>query len=130
MPILTYTTNRVLMRWLRGFPTAPPAGLFIAALTQAPNVDGTGVVEVSAGGYQRRALILGEETQTGGITAAGNASAVIFPTATADWPSVTHLGVFSDTGDLLFYGPLAAPRAIRAGDSLAFGEGTIQLRLR
>lgn len=130
MPILTYATNRVLMRWLRGIPTAPPVGLFVGALTQAPNVDGTGVVEVSAGGYQRRALILGEEVQSAGVTSSGNDGAVIFPTATQDWPSVTHLGVFSETSDLLFYGPLAAPRAIRTGDSLAFGDGTIQLRLR
>lgn len=130
MPTLTYKTNRVLMHWLRGIATPPPAGLFVAALTQSPNVDGTGVQEVAVGGYQRRPLVLGEETQAGNYTSSYNDNAIVFPTATVDWPSVTHLGVFDDTGNLLVYGPMAAPRQVKAGDTLAFGEGTIQLRLR
>jgi hypothetical protein len=130
MPTLTYQTNVALMRWLRGIATPPPAGLFVAALTQAPNIDGTGVSEVTGGSYSRRPLTLAPETQSAGIVSTSNLNAIVFPTATQDWPTVTHLGVLSDVGDLLFFGPLAAPRGVKAADTLAFGEGSIQLRLR
>lgn len=73
---------------------------------------------------------MSEEVVANGVTSCSNTNAIVFPTATQNWPSATYLGVFSTQGDLLFYGPLAAARAVGQGDALAFGEGTIQLRLK
>lgn len=130
MPTLSYRTNKMLMDWLRGLPTPPPAALYLGALTREPSPDGADVLEVVGGNYQRRELVLGAPVQAAGVTSAANASAIVFPTASADWQTVTHLGVFSDTDDLLIYGPLAAPRGVKADDALAFAEGAVQLRLR
>lgn len=131
MPTLTYATHRMTMRWLRGVATTPPASLTVGLLTTAPNPDGTGVVEPSAlGGYTRRPFTLGNETVTNGVTSAVNTNAILFPTATAVWTPVTHLGIFSVEGELLVYGPLAASRSVQIGDAIAFGEGAVQLRLR
>jgi hypothetical protein len=130
MPVLAYTTNRMTMRWLRGIATPPPAGLFVGALRQMPSPDGSDVLEPAGGNYARQPITLSEESCVAGVTSTYNANAIVFPTASQDWPSVTHLGIFTDLGDLLVYGSLAAPRAIPLGDSLAFGESTIQLRLK
>jgi hypothetical protein len=130
MPVLSYRTNLVTLNWLKGIPTPPPAALYLAALTQAPNPDGSNLHEVVGGAYERRELTLGPITQAAGLSSTANAGAIVFPTASLDWPTITHLGVFSDAGDLLVYGPLAAPRGLKSGDALAFAEGSIQVRLR
>lgn len=131
MPTLSYFTHRMVVQWLRGIPTTPPAGLLVGALTVAPNPDGTGVIEPSGNGYGRRPILLTEAVVSAGVTTTQNTADIIFPTAQGGpWPQVTYLGLFSQTGDLLAYGPLAAPRAVGLGDSLAFGAGTIQLRLK
>ncbi|AXQ68578.1 hypothetical protein HOU00_gp039 [Caulobacter phage CcrPW] len=131
MPTLSYFTHRMVVQWLRGIPTTPPTGLFVGALTQAPNADGSGVIEPSGNGYARRPITLTEAVVSAGVTTTQNVADTIFPTAQGNaWPQVTYLGVFNQTGDLLAYGPLAAPRAVGVGDSLAFGAGTIQLRLK
>jgi hypothetical protein len=130
MPTLTYRTNLMLLNWLKGVATPPPAALYLAGLTSQPNPDGSDVQELAGGAYERRELVLGPITQASGVTSASNVNAIVFPTAVLDWQTITHLGVFSDAGDLLIYGPLAAPRGLKAGDALAFAENTVQLRLR
>lgn len=130
MPTLSYKTNLMVMNWLRGVASPPPTALYLGALTREPNPDGSNVLELAGGNYARRELVLEPPTQVGGITSAANLTAIVFPTASTDWQTVTHLAVFSDAGDLLLYGPLAAPRGVKAGDALAFAEGTVQLRLR
>jgi hypothetical protein len=130
MPTLSYKTNLMLMNWLRGASTPPPSALYLGALTREPSPDGSNVFELVGGNYARRELVLTPPTQAGGITSASNQSAIVFPTASVDWQTITHLAVFSDTGDLLIYGPLAAPRGVQSADALAFAEGTVQLRLR
>lgn len=130
MPTLSYATHRMVMKWLRGIQTTAPTALSVGALTGVPNPDGSNVYELAGGGYQRRSITLSEEITSGGVTTSQNTTAIVFPTASANWPTVTHLGIFSNTGDLLFYGALAAPRAIQQGDALSFGVGTIQLRLK
>lgn len=130
MPTLSYATHAMVVQWMRGIPTTPPASLNIGALLVAPNPDGSGISEPVTGGYNRRAVIMGAAVVSAGVTTTQNTNDVIFPTASAPWPQVTYLGLFADSGDLLAYGPLAAPRAIGLGDALAFGAGTIQLRLK
>ncbi|AXQ69151.1 hypothetical protein HOU02_gp127 [Caulobacter phage CcrBL9] len=131
MPSLSYSVHAKFFNWMKGatFGTAP-SSLKVALLTAAPNPDGSGIVEPVGGGYARQPLTLSPITVAEGISTVKNDNAIIFGAATAQWPAVTHLGVFGSDGTLLFYGPLAASRVCTVGDSIAFGIGAVQLRLR
>ncbi|AXQ69705.1 hypothetical protein HOU03_gp123 [Caulobacter phage CcrSC] len=131
MPSLSYPVHAKLFNWMKGasFGSAP-SSLRVALLTAAPNPDGTGIAEPSGLGYARQPLTLSAISVADGISTVKNDNAIIFGAATAQWPAVTHLGVFGSDGTLLFYGPLAASRVCTAGDSIAFGIGSVQLRLR
>ncbi|UTU07800.1 hypothetical protein CcrC1_gp115 [Caulobacter phage C1] len=131
MPSLSYPVHAKLFNWMKGASFgAAPTSLKVGLLTAPPNPDGTGIVEPVGGGYARQTLVLGAIAVADGISTAKNDNAVIFGAATVQWPAVTHLGVFGSDGTLLFYGPLAASRVCTVGDSIAFGIGAIQLRLR
>jgi hypothetical protein len=92
-----------------------PAALYLGLFTGAPGEAGGGT-EVSGGSYARQSAaftISGDNP-----TQAANTSAIEFPTATASWGTVTHVGVFdADTsGNLLAYAELTSSKNIDDGD--------------
>lgn len=132
MPALSYALQADLINWLKGsaFPTAP-TGLKMALLTVAATPDGASVTEPSgAAGYARQDVTLGAITTDAGVSTVKNATPLVFGPSTSDWPAVSHMGVYTAAGDLLFYSPLAAARTCIAGDSISFGANALQLRLR
>jgi hypothetical protein len=120
--------NLLVDHLFRAATFAKPAALHVALFTAAPS-DAGGGTEVAGGGYARVATPPGDATWTatqGGISGASsgtggatsNAAAVTFPTPTADWGTVTHVGIFTAAtgGTLLVWAPLTAARAILNGD--------------
>lgn len=96
-------------------------GLFVTA----PGEDGTGGVEVSdtGTGYARITVAAGNThwaksaTQDGqGRTVYHNAVTLQFPNATANWGTVSVLGLYSQTHGLCFVTPLTTARTIMNGD--------------
>jgi hypothetical protein len=102
-------------------PTAWYVGLF----TAAPSDTGGGT-EVSGGSYARQAVTL---TVSGNL--ATNGSAIEWPTATADWGSITHVAVFDalTSGTMLLYGALATAKTISTGDVLRIPAGDLDITL-
>jgi hypothetical protein len=110
-----------------------PTNLYIALLTSAPSDVGGGT-EVSGGSYARVAVASNMTnwagTQGAGTTVASsgtsgttsNNASITFPAPTANWGSVTHVGVYdaSSTGNLLFWAPLAIPKTINNGDAAPY----------
>ncbi len=129
MANLSYFTHAVMLKWMRGIPTTPPSQLFVGVMTSLPNPDGTNVTE-PGGSYARQPITFTEQVSTGGYTAFQNTADIIFPLISQDWPQVAWIGVFDQDGHLLFYGTLAQPRAMKAGDYFGIGQGTVVLRLR
>ncbi len=129
MPNLAYRSHLALLNWMRGQSTTPPAQLYVGVMANSPNPDGTNVTE-PGGNYARKPITFTVPTSANGKTTMQNSNAIVFGTATVDWPQVSYLGVFDDNANLLFYGVLAAPRLIKAGDALAFSEGMVQLRMQ
>ena len=102
-----------------------PATLYLALYTATPSDTGGGT-EVSGGSYARQSVAF---TVTGDT--ASNTSAVEFPTATANWGTITQVGVFdaSTAGNLLAYADLSASKVIESGDVLRINSGDLDITL-
>jgi hypothetical protein len=60
-----------------------------------------------------------------------NDGAITFPTATGNWGTVTHFGIFdaSTSGNLLVWGALAVSKVVNTGDTASFATGELDLTL-
>lgn len=96
-----------------------PAAIHVALFTAAPN-DAGGGTEVSGGSYAR-AQVTQADAQWNAPTTGGlidNVNAIVFPTPSANWGTVTHIGIFdaSTAGNLLLHGALTTGKTINNGD--------------
>lgn len=116
-----------VLDWLMGgaTPTRPTAR-YVALFTTAEG-DAGGGTEVSGNGYARQAMT--SDAAASGATA--NSGALTFTASGGSWGTVTHIGIFSAStaGNLLWWGPLTASKAVGDGDSLVFAIGDIDLSL-
>lgn len=102
--------------------TALLNGRYISLHTAIP----TGAGEVSGGSYARQAA--GTFTQTGNNpTSASNDNAIAFPTATADWGSITYFGIYDAVsgGNLVAYAAVTVTKSILNGDIARWPAGSI-----
>lgn len=123
-----------IANWLRGtaFP-AEPTNTHVALFTSDPADDASGT-EVSGGSYARVALAQADwnaPVASGGGQLIDNAVAVTFPTATASWGTVTHVGLFdaSTGGNLLYHGALASSKAVGDGDTFEIAAGDLDITI-
>jgi len=104
-----------------------PTAWYIALFTSNPAEDASGT-EVSTSGtaYARRPVAF---TVSGNL--ATNSAAVEFPTATANFGTVTHIGVFtaSTSGTLIAYSALSASKSISTGDVFRVPAGDLDITL-
>ena len=122
------STETLVLNWLltTGSATRPTAW-YLALFTSNPDEDGSGT-EVSTSGtaYAR---------QTAAFTVSGNtasnSAAIEFPTATASYGTVSHVGVYdaSTGGNLIAYAALSTAKAIDTGDVLRVNLGELDITL-
>ena len=109
-----YAENQILnlMRGVAWTAFAAYVALFTTATT-----DAGGGTEVSGGGYARQLVGLSAASGAGGSTS--NAADITFPTATADWGTVTHVAIMdaATLGNMIMHSPLDASKTIAAGDT-------------
>lgn len=104
-----------------------PSTLYLALHTASPAEDGSGA-EVSTSGtaYAR---------QTVAFTVSGNtattSAAVEYPTATANFGTVTHVGIWdaSTSGNLIAYAALTTSKTIETGDVFRVPAGDLDVTL-
>ena len=120
-----------------------PTNVYVGLLTAAPSDTGGGT-EVTGGSYARvtvasslanwagtqAAASTTASTGTSGTTS--NNSAITFPAPTANWGSVTHLGIYDAVsgGNLLFWAALTTPKTVNNADpapSFAAAALTLQI---
>lgn len=121
-----YLENALVNATLRGTAYTAPATVYIALYTTDPTDADTGT-EVTGGAYARQAA-----TFSAPVDGATSLSAnVTFPTATAGWGTVTHIGVRDALtgGNLLYHTPMTTARAVLTGDSIAFLSGQVPITL-
>lgn len=104
-----------------------PTAWYLALFTTNPAEDASGS-EVSASGtaYARQSA-----TFTVSGNTASNSAAIEFPTATASYGTVTHVGVYtaSSGGDLIAYAALSTSKAIDTGDVFRVPSGDLDVTL-
>ena len=106
--------------------TTPLAAVWIALFTADPT-DSTGGTEVTGGAYARV-----DSKGKWAVPAAGsvaNNAVITFPTASANWGTVTGFAVMSAStgGSQLMWGSLTAAKAVNNGDTASFASGALTL---
>lgn len=117
--------TRVLTWVFTNSSATRPTAWFVALYTGAPN-DAGGGTEVSGGAYARQAVTFSVSGDT-----ATNTGAIEYPTATAGYGTVTHVGIFdaSTGGNLIAYAALTASKTIETGDVLRLPAGDLDVTL-
>ena len=121
-----YLENALINAVLRNTSYTSPATVYVSLYTSDPTDADTGT-EVSGGSYARTAVTFGAPSN--GVST--NSADVTFPTATASWGTVTHIGIHdaSTAGNLLFHTPLDTSKTIDSGDIFKITSGNLSVTL-
>ena len=125
MSFSDYLETKVLDHVFGGTAYTAPTTLYVALFTAAPSDSGGGT-EVSGGAYARQTIAF----TTSGDTTSNNA-AVEFPTATANYGTVTHVGIYdaSTAGNLMAWAALTSSKTIETGDVFRIPSGDLDITL-
>jgi hypothetical protein len=119
--------TRVLTWLFTGDAVTRPSSFYVALFTSNPAEDASGT-EVSTSGtaYARQSVTFSVSGNT-----ATNTAAIEFPTATASYGTVTHVGVYdaSTAGNLIAYAALTTSKAIDTGDVLRLPANDLDVTL-
>jgi hypothetical protein len=108
-----YLENALINGTLRATSYTAPTTTYLALYTNDPTDADTGT-EITGGSYVRQAITF--SSPSGGATS--NSSAIEFPQATADWGTITHVGIRDavTSGNLLYHSALDTSKTIANGD--------------
>lgn len=130
-----YLEDKVMGHLFGGTSYTAPTTWYVGLLTVAPT-DSTAGTEVSGGAYARQSVAW---TVAGSGTAqASNTSAITFPTATTNWGTVTHAGIYDalTAGNLVAYETLtqsdfstANPKTVDSGDVFKIDSFNLKIEL-
>lgn len=116
-----------LMTGLAGYTT--PTNLYVGLFTAVANQETASVTEVAVGSYARVQTVGKWGTPASGQVASN--VDIVFPTATADWGTITHVGLnsASTAGTWKWIDALTAPKVVNNGDIFKFLSGQLILLL-
>jgi hypothetical protein len=105
-----------------------PSNVYLGLFTSDPT-DANSGTEVSASGSA-----YGRQTITFDAAASGSAASaatVTFSAATANWGTITHIGIYdaSTGGNLLFHGAVTTSKTIESGDTFQVSAGNLTISL-
>jgi len=133
-----YLEEAFLNHLLNNDPVSALATVYIALYTDDPTDADVGT-EVSGGDYARVAVNANGGAdptwELAAVDGAGysvaNADDITFPTATAAWGEVTHVGIRDAAvdGNLLWHGALDESKTVGTGDTMVIAAGNIKLKL-
>jgi hypothetical protein len=121
-----FLENALINATLRNTSYTSPATIYVGLYTSDPTDANTGT-EVSGGSYARVAVTFGAPSNG----AALNNAAVEFPQATANWGTVTHIGILDALtgGNLLYHTALDSSKTIETGDIFKIAIGSLSVTL-
>jgi len=121
-----YLENALINVTLRATSYTAPTTVYVALYTTDPTDADTGT-EVTGGSYARTAVTFAAPSN--GVST--NSADVTFPTATASFGTVTHIGLrdASTAGNLLYHTPLDTSKTIAAGDVFKITTGNLSVTL-
>ena len=126
MSFSKYLETEILDHVFAGAAYTAPSTKYLALFTAVADGETGSVTEVSGGGYARQSVAF----TTSGNTTSNNA-AVEFPTATGNYGTVTHVGVYdaSTSGNLMAYAALSSNKTIETGDVFRVPSGDLDITL-
>ena len=116
-----------VLKWgLTADSVTRPTAWYVGLFTADPTDTGVAATEVSGGSYARTAATFAVTGDT-----ASNSAAVEFPAATADWGTVSHIGIFtaSSGGTMLVHAILNTAKVIATGDVFRIPTGDLDITL-
>ncbi len=121
-----YLENALINATLRNTSYTSPTTTYLALYTSDPTDADTGT-EVTGGSYVRQSITF--SSPSNGVTS--NSSAIEFPQATADWGTITYVGIRDavTSGNLLYHTALDASKVINNGDIFKITSGNLSVTL-
>ncbi len=125
MAFTDYLENKLLAHTFSNTAYTSPSTVYVALYTVAPTDSSVGT-EVTGGGYVRQSASF---TTTASATT--NASAIEYPTATADYGTVVAVAVLdaSSSGNMLAFAALDTNKTISTGDVFRIPAGDLDITL-
>ena len=119
-----YLEKKLLDHVLTNTPYTPPTSVYLALFTADPTDAGT-AAEVTGGAYARQKITFGTASSPGGTSSTTADTA--FPVATANWGTVTHVGIYDaeTSGNLLLHGASTTAQTINFDNQLVIPAGEL-----
>jgi hypothetical protein len=137
-----YLAGQIIAHIFRTASFTKPTTLAIALCSSAPVDTDTGALAgkeiANAGSYARQTLNpldanWAAPSGSPSNDTTSNTPAITFPTATADWGTITYVAICDSAtyggGNLLFYGPLTVSKTVSNGDTFQFAVGQLSLQV-
>jgi len=126
MSFTNFLETEILDHVFGGNAYSAPGTLYVALFTAVSDGEAGTVTEVSGGGYARQSAAFTVSGNT-----ASNSASIEYPTATASYGTVTHVGIYdaSTGGNLMAYASLTASKAIDTGDVFRIPTGDLDITL-
>ena len=121
-----FLENALINATLRNTTYTSVATIYVALYTTDPTDADTGT-EVTGGSYARTSVTFAAPSNGVSLSSAD----VTFPTCTAGWGTVTHIGLrdASTAGNLLYHTPLDTSKTIDTGDIFKISSGNLSVTL-
>ena len=122
----TYLENKIIDHMLRNQSFTPPATVYVALFTADNGLEGGTITgEVSGGSYARQSVTLSAASDG----ESSNSADITFPTATADWGTVTHVALMdaATAGNVLMHSALDASKTVNNGDTFKINSGDLDV---
>jgi hypothetical protein len=121
-----FLENALINATLRNTGYTSPTTTYLALYTTDPT-DADSGTEVTGGSYVRQSLAF--SSPSNGVST--NSSAIEFPQATADWGTISHVGIRDavTSGNLLYHTALDSSKVINNGDIFKITTGNLSVTL-
>ena len=122
----TYLENKIIDHMLRNQSFTPPTTVYVALFTADNGLEGGTITgEVSGGSYARQSVTLSAASDG----ESSNSADITFPTATADWGTVTHVALMdaATAGNVLMHSALDASKTVNNGDTFKINAGDLDI---
>lgn len=128
-----YMSNLIINHMLRA-QAYTPGTVYVALFTAATGLEANNPTsEVSGGSYARQ--VAGLTAASGGTSS--NGADITFPTATADWGTVSHVALvdhatntnWGTNVNVLMWSPLDSAKTVSAGDTFKINAGNLDVEV-
>lgn len=105
-----------------------PSNVYLGLFTSDPTDADSGTEVTTSGSAYGRQTITFDAAASG---SAASAATVTFSAATANWGTITHIGIYdaSTAGNLLFHGAVTTSKTIESGDTFQVSAGNLTISL-